>query len=539
MSLFREHLRPRDRSASASPLLIASGIVAVILLIWYGIQLYAPVGPRFLVWIPGPVSAILAAVLCAQNAATEPNAQYRRFWRGLATSVVLVGLGGVAGAVDALTHPPAIIHRPPWTSIACYVAAMGLLLWRLYRLPVAAETSGDRLRVWLDAATVMLGTGLFVWHFLMLPTLADPHGGSTSIFMLGLLLMAVFAGAKVALSSGSTISNSSLWLFGAALLSGGLAAGPQQSLLENTRLNSVQYAIPMVLFFIAWAADRQRRANRLTGVRVRNPFSVLPYAAVVIVDGLLMLIVWTNEPQDLRVVAIGAVVLTVLVVVRQASAFRENGRLLARLHHGATHDALTQLPNRALFAERLQDALTNNDSGRPLSVALIDLDDFKLVNDALGHGVGDTLLVEIGKRLLASICPQDTVARLGGDEFVVVLDGTDPTGADIAVDRILSSLSVPVLADGHELLVSASIGIADGRSGADAAELLRQADVAMYAAKKQGGAGFLHYEPGMTGGPADNAHLGAELRLALAAGDQLFLEYQPIVALDGGLLAGV
>ncbi|MDQ1651193.1 MAG: hypothetical protein QOI35_393, partial [Cryptosporangiaceae bacterium] len=177
--------------------------------------------------------------------------------------------------------------------------------------------------------------------------------------------------------------------------------------------------------------------------------------------------------------------------------------------------------------------------GRPLSVALIDLDDFKLVNDGLGHGVGDALLVEIGKRLASAVCPQDTVARLGGDEFVVVLDGTDPTGADIAVNRILSALSVPVVVAGHELLISASIGVADGRSGADAAELLRQADVAMYAAKKQGGASHLHYLPGMTDGAFDNAHLGAELREALAEGDQLYLAYQPIVALDDGRLSGV
>jgi diguanylate cyclase (GGDEF)-like protein len=400
------------------------------------------------------------------------------------------------------------------------------------------ETRGDRMRVWFDAATVMLGTAVFVWHFLIRPALRDGRRGSTP-FILGLLLMAVFAVAKVALSGGGLIDSGSLRLFGVALLGGAIAAGPQQVLLDSPRTTAVQYAVPVVLFFISWGADSQRRARGQPFASRRDPFSVLPYGAVVAVDGLLLYLVWVEDPRDLRGVAVGAVGLTALVLLRQASAFRENGLLLARLHHGATHDALTQLPNRTLFAERLQAALSIDNSGRPLSVALIDLDDFKLVNDGLGHAVGDSLLIEIGKRLASAVCQHDTVARLGGDEFVVVLDGTDPVGADIAVSRLLSALSVPVVADGHELLISASIGVADGRSGADAAELLRQADVAMYAAKKQGGAGHLHYLAGMTGGPADNAHLGAELRQALAAGDQLHLVYQPIVTLDGGRLSGV
>jgi diguanylate cyclase (GGDEF)-like protein len=355
--------------------------------------------------------------------------------------------------------------------------------------------------------------------------------------MMVLVLTAVFAVAKVAVSSDGFIDRMSMRLLGAALFAGGLSSAPQQLLFGNSRLNDVQYTVPVVLFFVSWAASRQLRSGPSRGFR--QPFAVLPYGAVVIVDGLLLLLVLTGSRDDLRLVTIGAVVLTGLVVVRQVTAYRENGRLLARLHHGATHDALTQLPNRALFAERLAAALASEVEGRPLSVVLIDLDDFKGINDSLGHGIGDALLVSLGSRLAGCVGPRDTVARLGGDEFVVVLEGMDPAGADLVVGRLMTAFAEPLAAVGHDLLVSASVGIADGRAGDDAAELLRQADVAMYAAKRQGGASFLHYEPGMAEGPSENAHLGAELRMALAGEDELFLLYQPIVNLDGGGLSGV
>jgi diguanylate cyclase (GGDEF)-like protein len=172
-----------------------------------------------------------------------------------------------------------------------------------------------------------------------------------------------------------------------------------------------------------------------------------------------------------------------------------------------------------------------------VSVALIDLNDFKVVNDTLGHETGDVLLIEAARRLSTCVREQDTVARLGGDEFVVVLDGIDRAGADAAAERIVATLTRPVVADGHELRIRASIGIADGRSGDEPSKLLRHADIAMYAAKRSGG-GYLHYEPSMAGTGVDDAHLGAELRKAIAD-NQFFLLYQPIVALDSGRLTGV
>ena len=287
------------------------------------------------------------------------------------------------------------------------------------------------------------------------------------------------------------------------------------------------------------ASVRQRRARTVDDGRrpAHRRFSVLPYAAVVAVDALLLSATWSGRGDDQRVIVVGAVVLTALVAVRQVTAFQENGRLLARLDHGATHDALTQLPNRALFGDRLRRAVTTCDAHRKVSVALIDLDDFKAVNDTLGHRAGDALLVAVAQRLAGCVRARDTVGRLGGDEFIVVLDDIDPAGADLAVQRILAALTTPVVADGHELLVRASIGVADGGTGDDADELLRRADIAMYAAKNDGGGGFARYRPDL-GGAGRPAPLGAELRQAIADG-QFFLVYQPIVALDGQHITGV
>jgi diguanylate cyclase (GGDEF)-like protein len=536
VSLLREASRVwLDRQRRTSVLLL-SGVAGIVAFIWIVVSVAEPIGPQFLLWLPPPFSAFVAGVLCWQNARSDrliPAA--RGFWRSLATSCFLITLGTLVGAVAALTGatPSADV---PSVSLALYAVAIVVLLVRLLRLPAAAATGGRRLRIWLDAATVSLGVAVFVWHFAIRPALGDP-ARQQALWMMVLVLTAVFAVAKVAVASDGLIDRASVRLLGAALLAGGLGSAPQQLLFGNTRLNDVQYTVPFVLFFVTWAASRQLRAGPAKGFR--QPFAMLPYGAVVMVDGLLLLLVLTASREDLRPVAIGAVVLTVLVVARQVTAYRENGRLLARLHHGATHDALTQLPNRAFFAERLSQALATEVVGRPLSVVLIDLDDFKGINDSLGHGVGDALLVEVGTRLAACAGSHDTVARLGGDEFVVVLEGMDPAGADLAVARLISTFAEPVVAVGHELLVSASVGIADGRAGDDAAELLRQADVAMYEAKRQGGASFAHFAPGMAEGPSDNAHLGAELRLALAAKDELFLLYQPIVKLEGGEVDGV
>ncbi|HEV8045534.1 MAG TPA: PAS domain S-box protein, partial [Rubrobacter sp.] len=156
-----------------------------------------------------------------------------------------------------------------------------------------------------------------------------------------------------------------------------------------------------------------------------------------------------------------------------------------RLEHQVLHDPLTGLANRTLLMDRLEQALARLDRrDEPIAVLFADLDDFKLVNDSLGHEVGDLLLVEVAGRLKECVRPEDTVARLGGDEFVILLEGiSDLSGARRVAERIVSSLEVPFCFEGHEVFMGASIGIAPAFEAPDETEdLLRNADLALYGA---------------------------------------------------------
>ncbi|WP_155371424.1 GGDEF domain-containing protein [Catellatospora vulcania] len=162
------------------------------------------------------------------------------------------------------------------------------------------------------------------------------------------------------------------------------------------------------------------------------------------------------------------------------------------LRHQATHDELTGLPNRALLNEKARQL--QHEPLRQEAVLLLDLDDFKAVNDELGHSVGDQLLVVVADRLRRCVRPTDTVARLGGDEFVVLLTGTTVQGAVATARRILGALAEPVMIDGHRLTARASIGIAVG-SDEQFDALLRDADIAMYEAKRDGSGIRVHARP--------------------------------------------
>ncbi|WP_189170286.1 putative bifunctional diguanylate cyclase/phosphodiesterase [Pilimelia anulata] len=229
-------------------------------------------------------------------------------------------------------------------------------------------------------------------------------------------------------------------------------------------------------------------------------------------------------------------------IVSNARDITDMLRYQQQLTHQATHDELTKLPNRALLLERLEGALaprgTDVNAGR-ISVALVDLDDFKAFNDRLGHPVGDGLLVGMGRILSRAVGPHDTVARLGGDEFAVLMVGVTPEKATEVINRIITALETPMIVDGYELLVGASIGLAHGHAGEDPAELLRRADVALYAAKDHGKGRFAAYDLELDRRSVQHAELGAELRQALGTYGQLHLLYQPIVTLPDGLITGV
>ena len=202
----------------------------------------------------------------------------------------------------------------------------------------------------------------------------------------------------------------------------------------------------------------------------------------------------------------------------------------------AYHDALTGLPNRSLFIERLERSLARaRRNDQMTAVVFLDLDGFKLVNDTLGHDVGDLLLKSIGDRLPACLRESDTVARLGGDEFTAVLNDVESEGqVGAAARRMLSDLSSPVVINGREIFISASVGIAvypeDGR---DVRTLLRSADMAMYRAKEAGRNNYQFYTSDM--GDRAVVRMSLESRIRRALDRQEFtIFYQPIVDLESG-----
>jgi diguanylate cyclase (GGDEF)-like protein len=517
--------------ARADRLSLASGGTALLSVLVVLIDYLHPYGWKPVLWLPavaGVTVTFLAFLRTARTASLpEPT---RRFWRHLTGAIACIAVGVTVQPVNALLGQS-----------VCGAGVL-IIMYALYRLPLGEQTTGELLRVVFDGGTVILAAAVFIWHYSTRGALAtgDRSDLYVALSVTVIALLGVSAVTRFVLSSHLFVDNGALRLIALGMLIGAIAPmfhAPFEAIDPYLRPDMI--STPLVYFIGTLAAVRQRAAvlgpRRGAVVRPQRPFSLLPYGAVAAVDGLLVAVTWRHD-ADQEVVVGAAVVITALVVLRQLTAFRDNGRLLRQLDHGATHDGLTRLPNRVLFNSRLQKALTAP-GDRPVAVALIDLDDFKEVNDTLGHEIGDLLLIGVAQRLEACVRAEDTVARLGGDEFVVVLDDADRRAADLAAERMMNALRQPVYADGHELPIRASIGIADGRTGDEASELLRHADIAMYAAKNLAGTAYLHFTASMTANGADHAHLGAELREAIADG-QLFLLYQPIVSLDDGRIMG-
>jgi diguanylate cyclase (GGDEF)-like protein/PAS domain S-box-containing protein len=218
----------------------------------------------------------------------------------------------------------------------------------------------------------------------------------------------------------------------------------------------------------------------------------------------------------------------------------ERRTLQDQLSHQAFHDPLTDLANRALLEDRVDQALARRHRhGREVAVVLLDLDDFKNVNDSLGHQAGDTLLVSVAERLLSAVRETDTAARLGGDEFVLLLDEVDPTMVGTLVARLESSLRDDFTVSGQAIHVSASIGIASTESGlTTTAELLRGADVAMYSAKSSGKGTSAIFQPSLHEAVVQRLRLEADLRRAIER-QEFVIEYQPIMRLRTREIVGV
>lgn len=213
-----------------------------------------------------------------------------------------------------------------------------------------------------------------------------------------------------------------------------------------------------------------------------------------------------------------------------------------QLLHDALHDGLTGLPNRALFVDRLDHAIMRKQRSPEYNFAVLflDLDRFKVINDSLGHAIGDELLIAITRRLESCLRPVDTVARLGGDEFTILLEDIPDSDAALSVaERIQATLAVPLRLGTHDVFSTASIGVVLSSALYDSpTDMIRDADTAMYHAKVSGKARAVLFNPSMHDQAISLLQLESDLRRAIER-DELRVHYQPIVALDSGLIVGL
>jgi diguanylate cyclase (GGDEF)-like protein len=215
-------------------------------------------------------------------------------------------------------------------------------------------------------------------------------------------------------------------------------------------------------------------------------------------------------------------------------------RAEAQIERAARHDALTDLPNRKVLRQKLEESFaTVSDAGPPFALLCLDLDMFKTVNDTLGHPIGDALLVAVSGRIRSNLRKNDVVARLGGDEFALLQVGTEqPQGAGALAKRLVAALARPFNIEGHQVNIGASIGIAVApNGGSDPDQLLKNADLALYKAKSDGRGQFRFFEPAMDAEVQARRLLELDLRHALA-GNEFELHYQPFLDISTGAIVG-
>jgi diguanylate cyclase (GGDEF)-like protein len=531
-----------DQRAPARYVWITVGLT-VASAIWYGVFVAAGAGPVAIALLAttlgGAVSAFSAYRLYLR---VRGDVVAGRFWRSLAAGASCLTVAYLLATLHAARDARGdVLPDLPPAALPGLILGFGLAMWAVARVPVGAMTFAERWRMQLDRAIAFLGCATVLWHFVLAPmaTSTDRWGGRALPLIGFALLFTVGGVTKVSYLGDASVDRVAVRLVAASGLTAagtavlGSAFGPAGVVAAH----ALVLPLGPVLFALAARAQWQATLGNRRPARRFPP--LLPYLAVAAVDLPLIAVAAGPLRWPGRVSLAAAVLVTVLVAGRQFVAFRDNDRLLSgiraqemRLQHEAGHDGLTGLANRVRFRELLQATLAR---GQAATVLLVDLDDFKTVNDTLGHDSGDHLLVALADTLREQAGDGGLPVRIGGDEFAVLLTGGTTVGETVA-QRILDALRRPISA--HRLLVQVSIGIATAAPGATVDGVLRDADIAMYAAKQRGKAGFVRYLPGMEEPVLAHIQLGGELRRALDEGE-FRVAYQPIMALEDRRVVGV
>lgn len=502
-------------------------------------------GPQWL-RIPLMLTSALAGLWAMRYGALRMALPAERLpWLCLLWSATLFLAGIVVRAVvpGAGASPPTNMALiPDAFALPAYVVmwyAFAGMLWR------RRASEDDPARI--DALLVGLAAAFMCWTYLMVPSMQQtdltPLRIATSFFPIFDIVLLVLA-AQLALSGG--VRQPALWL-----LIGGAAAmfaGDFLFMLRDGALADVPPHTVDVLFtatfLLVGAAGLQPSMRSLTApqriiVKDLSKIRTVLIAVVVVVPVVITTVTPAGGLVNGAVRAVLCVLLILAVLYRVVRSNNSRARAERATRRRATHDALTDLPNRELLAETIA-SWGDRAAAEQLEVSLlfIDLDRFKMVNDHWGHQVGDELLCAVAGRLSAQVREDDLVCRIGGDEFVIALASPSHSRlAESLATRVLEELCRPFELSVGRVAISASIGVAKSPGGTQALELIRDADTAMYKAKGQGRNAYALFDTSLRDRVRDRMNLEQALRTALSRGE-LSVHYQPIVDLATGELDG-
>jgi len=505
------------------------------------------------------VFAVFAAV-CGGLAAWSAGGRKRIAWISLT-----VGLAGWAFGSALWIYYKNVLHQSPFPSLA----DAGYLLFPIGAgLAMVLFPTGysgqSRTRFILDG--LIVAGALFEISWVVVLRSVNNAGG-TSGFALGLSLsypiadITILTVAVVVLARARTGHRTTLALLTAAVVLMALSDSAFAYLTAHDAYHSghfidIGWAAAFLTFGMAALVSRSAPETAVVVSQVPSRVSMwLPYVPVA-VAALVCVPAYLPTP-GLGPIFVSSTLLMTAVMARQFVVVRQNQRLLKMVADQALRDTLTGLANRDLFNDRLQHAVQLHErDNQSVAVLSMDLDDFKLVNDSLGHPAGDALLIQAAERLLGCVRTSDTVARVGGDEFAVLMEGL-PELSRLVAHRVVAAFEEPFVIDGQQLLMRPSVGLAVGSAAnpdLSADVLLKQADVAMYSAKRSKSGGLHTFTPDMAltdpnefelpTEASEGSERGAavrllgELRHAIDHGD-LTVFYQPKFDLRTGEVMGV
>lgn len=491
-----------------------------------------------------PLLSGIAAVFAA-GAARSTRGRIRSGWIAMVVALAGFAIGEAIWCYDDL-----ILQQAPFPSTAdgfFLVFPVGVCVALLFfRTPTSRQSQGQ---VVLDGLIVAGSLFIVSWTLVMKQIYEAGAASRLEVVLLiaypaaDLVILTVAAVVFFGARSGQRLTMTLLGLgvVAMALADTGYAyLSAQKEYVAGNRIDIVWVA-GLLLLTVAAAVGRQDKFEDRPRDELPGWASFwFPYAPLM----AAVAVVATQPPSEFAsapVLPVG-ILLVVCVLARQAVAVNENRRLLAEVTDQAMRDPLTGLANRVLFQDRLDHAMqSRHRTGTPIGVLILDLDDFKLINDSLGHAAGDELLQQVGQRISTCVGSGDTVARLGGDEFAVMTVGAVDLLEAIG-DRVVKAFADPVIVEGHDVVMRPSIGLAVTAAeepDVSADELLKRADLAMYAAKRsRASVRLFSREMREAHSRDDEARLLRELRGAVDR-NELTLVYQPKFDLKSGALAGV